>query len=85
MHAAGLGLGRALPAARRPVLGLSIDGRQSELRFNKPSLPDFVHELHIDGLQVGRGTVDLRIVRWGDDVAVSLVRKSGEVRLVVAK
>jgi glycogen debranching enzyme len=67
------------------TLGLSIDGRQSELRFHKPTLPDFVHELHIDGLRVGRGAVDLRIVRWGEDVAVSLVRKSGDVSLLVSK
>jgi glycogen debranching enzyme len=67
------------------VLGLSIDARQSELRFHKPALPDFIDELHIDGLRVGAGVLDLLIVRWGGDVAVSLVRKSGEVRLVVAK
>jgi glycogen debranching enzyme len=67
------------------TLGLSIDGRQGELRFNKPTMPEFLHELHIDGLRVGRGSVDLRIVRWGEDVAVSLVRKSGDVSLVVAK
>jgi glycogen debranching enzyme len=67
------------------VLGLSIDARQSELRFNKPTLPDFINELRIEGLRVGHGSVDLLIVRWGDDAAVSLVRKSGDVRLVVAK
>ena len=66
------------------ILGLSIDGRQSELRFIKPALPDFINELHIEGLRVGRGSVDLQIVRWGDDAAVSLVRKSGDVSLVVS-
>jgi glycogen debranching enzyme len=67
------------------ILGLSIDGRQNELRFTKPSLPDFVNEIHIEGLRVGRGSVDLLIVCWGNDAAVSLVRKTGDVRLVVAK
>jgi glycogen debranching enzyme len=67
------------------VLGLSIDATQSELRFTKPSLPDFINELHIERLRVGQGELDLLIVRWGEDVAVSLVRKSGDVRLVVAK
>ena len=46
-----------------------------------PSCP----ELRITNLEVARATVDLLLVRHGDDVGVNVLRRAGDLSVVVAK
>jgi hypothetical protein len=48
-------------------------------------LPSFVPELRITNLEVAGATVDLLLVRHGDDVGVNVVRRIGDVSVVAAR
>jgi hypothetical protein len=48
-------------------------------------LPHFLPELRISNLDVAGASVDLLLVRHGDDVGVNVLRRVGEVSVVVAK
>ena len=66
-------------------LGLSIAGAQRQLWFHQPRLPSFVTELWITNLEVGGATVDLHLVRHGDDVGVNVLEPTGLVFVAVTK
>jgi glycogen debranching enzyme len=53
-------------------LGLSIDAARREVRLVRPTLPDGVDCLTLDGLEVAGAKVDLKLQRMGDGVAVNL-------------
>src|SRR3546814_2381116 len=40
-------------------LGLDLDHHAGELRFDRPSLPDFLDELHIRNLRLGDSSADI--------------------------
>lgn len=44
-------------------------------------LPPVVESLSIQGLRVGTTTVDLRLTRFGDGVAVDVARRLGRVEV----
>ena len=48
-------------------------------------LPPFLGETRIRGLRVGSASVDLQLHRHPDDVAVQVLRREGDVDVVVAK
>jgi glycogen debranching enzyme len=66
-------------------LGLRVNGVERQIWFHQPRLPSFVPELRIKNLDVAGASVDLLLVRHGDDVGVNVVRRDGEVSVVVAK
>ncbi len=66
-------------------LGLSVVGVERQIWFHQPQLPPFVPELRITNLEVADATVDLHLVRHGDEVGVNVLRRSGEIHVVVAK
>jgi glycogen debranching enzyme len=67
-------------------LGLEVDGPQSRVVLTSPVLPESLPELRIRNLRAGRGTVDLYVSRHGpDDVGVNVLRREGQVQVVVAK
>jgi hypothetical protein len=45
-------------------------------------LPETLQSLHVRGLPVGDAYVDLLVHRVGEDVAVNIVRRRGDVELV---
>ena len=65
-------------------LGLEFD-RAAGIRLDRPMLPDFLDELQLRGLRAGNGVADVRLRRYGDDVAVTVDRRRGEVPIVVAR
>ncbi|HKY33790.1 MAG TPA: glycogen debranching N-terminal domain-containing protein [Candidatus Polarisedimenticolia bacterium] len=69
----------------RAVLGLSIDAPRTQLRLFSPALPPWLHELKLENLRVGQGSVDLVLHRYGDDVGVSILRREGPVEIAVFK
>jgi glycogen debranching enzyme len=66
-------------------LGLGIDAVERQVSFHQPQLPAFVPELRVMNLEVGSAVLDLRLVRHGGDVGVDVLRRTGEVSVVVAK
>lgn len=66
-------------------LGLGVSGVERQVWFHQPRLPVFVPELRIRNLSVAGATVDLHLVRHGDDVGVNVVRQIGDISVVVAK
>ena len=66
-------------------LGLGVSGVERQVWFHQPQLAPFVPELRITNLEVAGATVDLHLVRHGDDVGVNVLRRVGDLSLVVAK
>ena len=66
-------------------LGLSIDAVERQVSLHQPQLPPFVPGLRITNLEVGTAILDLHLVRHGNDVGVDVLRRTGEVSVVVAK
>ena len=65
-------------------LGLGFDRAAGGIRFDRPVLPDFVDELHLRGLQARNGAADVLLRRHGDEVAVTITRRQGEVPILVS-
>ncbi len=67
------------------ALGISIDGARGEIAFDHPGLPAGIGELRINGLAVGGGRVDLLIESHPHDVGLTVLRREGNVSVVVVK
>jgi glycogen debranching enzyme len=64
-------------------LGLVCDYARNEIRFEQPALPDFVDELRIHRLQLGNGQIDVLLRRHQHDVAVNVLDRRGDIRVVI--
>ena len=67
------------------ALGLGIDGCASEITLARPALPAGVPTLRMTGLSVGGGSVDLLLENHPHDIGVTVLRRDGEIRVVVLK
>lgn len=63
-------------------LALRISAVDAGISFLRPRFPAFLQEARIANLQVAGGNVDLALIRRGDDISVSVVRKQGDVEMV---
>lgn len=66
-------------------LGMSIDAPAHRLRFTHPMLPAYLNEVRITNLAVGSATIDISFHRHPDDIGISILRRSGDVEVVVVK
>ncbi len=64
-------------------LGLRCDGTRNEIRFDRPVLPPFVEQVRIQRLQVGESRFDLLLSRHATDVAINVVARSGDARVII--
>lgn len=65
-------------------LGITIDGANGRVIFDHPALPPWLERLNLYGLKVGRnGCIDLEIIRHRQRLAVSVLKRSGNVSVVV--
>jgi glycogen debranching enzyme len=64
-------------------LGLTLDHATQTVRLDRPTLPGFVDRLSIRKLVLGSAWLDLDIARHRDDVAVSVVRREGDVHVSI--
>jgi glycogen debranching enzyme len=67
------------------ALGLDLDATTRTVYFTRPRLPEAVSHLHIGGLRVGDGSLDLVCSRHAHDVDISVFGRTGDVRVVVVK
>jgi len=66
-------------------LGLAVSGVDRRVCFARPTLPEFLNEVRIGNLAVGDATLDLLLLRYGDDVGVNVLSRSGEVEVAMTK
>jgi glycogen debranching enzyme len=66
-------------------LGLEVNAVEHKVLFANPVLPEFLREVHIEGLRVGDASVDLYLVRHREDVGINVVRREGRVNVVTVK
>jgi glycogen debranching enzyme len=67
------------------ALGLNVSARANQVRISNPVLPYFMDGVRIEGLRVGSSTVDLQLQRHPGDVGIEVVRRDGDVDIVVIK
>jgi glycogen debranching enzyme len=66
-------------------LGLHIDGANRRITFSHPVLPEFLNRVRIGNLRLRDAAVDLHLERHGSDVGLNVLRRDGEVEIVVVK
>jgi glycogen debranching enzyme len=66
-------------------LGLSISAPEEKICFSHPVLPEFLQEVQIKNLRVGRASVDLSLQYHSQDVGIDVTRREGHVEIVVVK
>jgi glycogen debranching enzyme len=66
-------------------LGLGVSAVERQVWFQQPRLPAFLPEPRLSNLKIGDACVDLLLVQHGDDVGVNVLRRAGDVEVVVAK
>jgi glycogen debranching enzyme len=66
-------------------LGLSIDGHKQEVSLFRPLLPASIATLRISDVRVGNGSVDLLLENHLHDVGLTVLRRDGDVQVVVSK
>jgi glycogen debranching enzyme len=70
--------GAAPFALFQACLGLIFDHRTSEIRFDRPRLPDFVGETLIRSLQIGNSRMDILLRKHEADVALNVLNRDGD-------
>jgi glycogen debranching enzyme len=74
----------AIPHLLITHLGLQAEAFENRLRLVRPALPDYVDRLHVRGLRVGGGEVDLRFERTGKGhSAVEVTDVQGDVDVLI--
>jgi glycogen debranching enzyme len=64
-------------------LGLEINAIEGQVCFNRPQLPPSLVEIRLHNLQVGAASLDLLLVRHAHGVAVNVLRREGDVQVLV--
>jgi len=67
------------------LLGMSIDAPRRRICLARSVLPEALHRVWIRNLRVGDATVDLALERFPIDVGIELLRREGNVEIVVLK
>jgi glycogen debranching enzyme len=63
-------------------LGLEFVPEEREIRFRRPWLPDFLHEITLVNLSLDGASADLTLRRESDnDVSLRVDRKTGDIRV----
>ena len=63
-------------------LGLAFDSKMSEVLFENPVLPTFLDSITLRGLSVPGGSVDVSLTRAQAEVAVTVLDRRGNVRVL---
>jgi glycogen debranching enzyme len=64
-------------------LGLRFDPSRRIILFDRPVLPDFLDEIVLRQLRVGEAEADVQIRRANGEVALNVMRRSGDARVVL--
>jgi glycogen debranching enzyme len=64
-------------------LGLELLDRTGEIKFYRPTLPEFLDSVHLRNLRLSSGSADVLLHRHGEHIAVTVTRREGDVVAVV--
>jgi glycogen debranching enzyme len=64
-------------------LGVQFAPETREIRFDHPMLPGFLDHLHVRGLRLGDAEADVLLHRSGEQVAATVTRRRGKMRIVI--
>jgi glycogen debranching enzyme len=67
------------------TLGLELKHDENQIRLRNPTLPKFLDELEIRGLQLGSSRLHVRVHRHGQDVTANIISREGDASLVLVK
>jgi len=65
------------------MLGMQPDAANDELRMIAPTLPEWLPEVRIENLRVGEAVVDLLVRRNDGSTGVEVLRRTGDLSVVV--
>ena len=77
--------GAAVFSLLQSLLGLTIDAPGRQIRFSRPALPPSLMRISISNLRVADAVVDLALTRYTSDVGLELLRREGDVEVVMLK
>jgi glycogen debranching enzyme len=66
-------------------LGLRVEAPHARLSFSQPVLPPFLEHVEITNLRIGDAAVDLSLERHTQDVGINVLRREGQVEIVVTE
>ena len=66
-------------------LGIEIEGARRQVVFKHPVMPEALPALRIINLEVGDGSVDLLLENHPHDVGVTVLRRRGQIGVIVVK
>ncbi len=67
------------------ALGLSFESETNSIIFRNPTLPYYIDAVEIHNLTMLDSSVDLFLERYKDDVVVKVIKKEGDVNIVIYK
>jgi len=73
----------ALFGMLQACLGLTFSAEKPQIRFHYPQLPDYLRRLQISNLRFGNAVIDLSLRRHLNDVGINVIRKEGDIGVVV--
>ena len=73
----------ALLAMLQACLGLSFDPARRLVRFTRPILPDSLDEETLLNLEVCNARISVRLCRRGDEVAMHVLARTGDIQAVL--
>ncbi len=66
-------------------LGVSIKAPVRQIQVSHPVLPEFLREVEIKNLKVGNSSVDLVFQRRDGDVGINILKKEGDLKILLVK
>ena len=75
------GFGHVKERHLQAALGLEFRPDEGQILLRNPFLPQFLDEVLLRDLRLGSSSVDLSIRRHGDDVALHVVGKRGQIQV----
>jgi glycogen debranching enzyme len=73
----------ALHATLAACLGLSFDAAAGEVVFDRPRLPAFLDVVTLHHLALGEARISVVLRRSGDEVAMNVLRRTGDIHAVL--
>ncbi len=67
------------------ALGITVDARRNVIEFDRPQLPPEIDQLHVRRLRAGTSSVDFVLRRHNRDVGLEILRREGDVRILISK
>jgi glycogen debranching enzyme len=71
--------------ALQACLGLTIHARESQICLYHAALPEALQRVEVRNLRVGSVSLDLAFERYAETVGVNILRRTGDVEILMQK